>query len=217
MPVTALPAEAADFERIFEITSLAFDRNEPIWDAMWPLHWSPEGRKQGAERMRKTQLSTASTTYIKAIDTDTGEILGMAKWNFFFNGHIITRSEVPDIYQSREDKDYAEGVVATFVILRNQAIKERDGNVVNLDILTVDPVHQRRGVGHVLVEWGTRKADELGFDAVVESSVFGRGLYEKHGFVWQKDVTVDVPGYENDPNRPAGSFAWMIRPKTCTS
>lgn len=216
MPVKALPAEDADFERIFEITSLAFDRNEPVWDVMYPLHWTPEGRKQGAERMRNTQNSTPSTTFIKAIDTETNEILGMAKWNLF-KGHVPIRSEAPDIYESTEDREYAQGVLDTFVIMRNQALKERNGNVVNLDILTVDPAHQRKRVGHTLVEWGTRHADELGFDAIVESSVFGRGLYEKHGFVWQKDVQVVVPGYENDPKRPAGSFAWLIRPKTSTS
>lgn len=213
MPVKAIPAEDADFERIFEITSLAFDRNEPVWDAMWPSHWLPQGRQQGAERMRKTKNTTPETTFIKAIDTETGKILGMAKWNIFQN-YSPSRSEVPDIYENNQDRDYAQGVVDAFLATRNQAIKERDGNVIALDILTVDPAYQRQKVGSCLVEWGTRKADEMGFDAIVESSVFGRGLYEKHGFEYQNDVQVTVPGYENDASRPTGSFAWMVRPKT---
>lgn len=32
-----------------------------------------------------------------------------------------------------------------------------------LDLLTVDPEHQRRGAGRLLVQWGTSLADELGF------------------------------------------------------
>lgn len=43
---------------------------------------------------------------------------------------------------------------------------------------------------------------------MVESSVFGRGLYEKNGFVFQKDVKVTGPNGEN-----GGSIAWLIRPK----
>jgi predicted N-acetyltransferase YhbS len=81
---------------------------------------------------------------------------------------------------------------------------------VSLDILTVDPAHHRKKVGHALAKWGTDEADRLGFEAVVESSVFGKGLYEKHGFVFQKDVQVKVPEF---PDRPTGAFAWLIRPK----
>lgn len=60
------------------------------------------------------------------------------------------------------------------------------------------------------MRWGTQRADELGFDTVVESSVFGMRLYEKNGFVWQKNVTVQAPG---ETERPSGAFCWLIRPK----
>lgn len=78
------------------------------------------------------------------------------------------------------------------------------------DILAIDPAHQRKKAGDALVKWGLQKADELGLEAVVESSVFGRGLYEKNGFVWKEDVKVIVPGWED---RPVGGFAWMEKPK----
>lgn len=58
-----------------------------------------------------------------------------------------------------------------------------------------------------MVGWGIRKTDELGFDAIVESGFLGPGLYEKHGFAWQKDVQVVILGYENDSERLTGSFA----------
>lgn len=34
---------------------------------------------------------------------------------------------------------------------------------IALDILCVDPAHQRRGAGRQLVKWGTKIADDLGF------------------------------------------------------
>lgn len=33
-----------------------------------------------------------------------------------------------------------------------------------------------------MLKWGTRKADDLGLEAFVESTEIGRKAYEKHGF-----------------------------------
>ena len=79
------------------------------------------------------------------------------------------------------------------------------------DILSIDPAHQRKKVGDALVKWGLKKADELGLPAVVESSVFGKGLYEKNGFVFEKDVTMRLP--EQWKGRPKSRYAWLVRPK----
>ena len=61
------------------------------------------------------------------------------------------------------------------------------------------------------MKWGTEKADAMGNEAVVESSVFGRGLYEKHGFVWVKDVVIEPP--ERFADRKRQEHAWLERPK----
>lgn len=54
--------------------------------------------------------------------------------------------------------------------------------ITDLDILVVDPAHQRRGLGSRLVEWGLARADELGVEAFLTASPFGKPLYEKQGF-----------------------------------
>jgi len=88
-----------------------------------------------------------------------------------------------------------------------------------LDICCTAPKHHRRGAGKMLVEWGTRKADELGIKCVVEASYPGRRLYEGCGFEIVEDVKLDggkvkeewkdygVVGYgwmERKPRRLAG-------------
>lgn len=179
---------------------------------MWPYHWTEEGRKQGVERMIKIKNSDPNATYLKAYDEQTGEIMGMAKWYVLINSYPVKAeggSPVP-YWESEEDKFYAGQMVDNFVKDRNVAIAERNGNVVGLDILTVDPAHQRKKVGDALVKWGINKADELGLDAIVESSVFGKGLYEKNGFIFSKNVDVEVSSM---PDRPKGAYAWGIRPK----
>jgi N-acetylglutamate synthase-like GNAT family acetyltransferase len=80
-----------------------------------------------------------------------------------------------------------------------------------LDILVTDPAHQRRGAGKMLVEHGTRIADELGVRAVVEASTYGRHLYELCGFRMEKFIVLqDVP--ERYSSRPRQEFFWMVRP-----
>lgn len=104
----------------------------------------------------------------------------MSKWNIYahntFPDTERINKEVGDYYESDEERQFASAMTAIFLGLRNDAIEKSGGNLVSLDILAVDPKYQRLGVGGKLVEWGTTRADDLGVEAVVESSVFGKGL-----------------------------------------
>ena len=51
-----------------------------------------------------------------------------------------------------------------------------------LYVLYVHPDYRRRGAGNLFMEWGTRKADELGLNSYIEASEMGKMLYLKHGF-----------------------------------
>jgi GNAT superfamily N-acetyltransferase len=212
MAVQVLPAEDADMHRIFSIAALAFDRNEPFWDLMYPNHWTEEGKRAGGERMLKTKHEDPNTIFLKAVGPETGEIMGMAKWNVYDNV-MPDMSEITDAgdhWESKDDREYATAMVNAFLKDRNEAVKAGQGNLVSLDILAIDPAYQRRGVGSALVKWGTDKADEMGVDAVVESSVFGKGLYQKNGFVFIKDV--EIPRPEKWREFAPSRYAWLIRP-----
>jgi len=211
--IKVLEAQDADMDRIFEITSTSFARNEPLWDVMYPSHWIDSGRKIGADRMRTIKNTDPQTTFLKAVDESTGEIMGMAKWNVYDN-HLPDPAEkkaMGDFWENDDEKLYASHMIELFIVERNRAIKQSGGNLVSLDILTIDPAFQRRGVGTKLVEWGTQKADELGVEAVVESSVYGKGLYQKHGFCFVREVTLSPP--EKWAGREEAKFAWMVRPR----
>lgn len=205
------PATETDMPRLFEITSLAFKHNEPFWDAMYPRHETPLGRQMGGERFVNAQRADPNTIYLKAVHASTGEIAGFAKWNVFHNRFPAPAKAEGDYWDSPEEKAYCQHLMTEFNRDRVAYLKSTNGNAVNLDICVIDPKYQRMGVGGLLVEWGVAKADELGFDAIVESSVYGKGLYEKHGFVWQKNVTLPLP--EQWKGRPESSYAWLVRPK----
>jgi GNAT superfamily N-acetyltransferase len=45
----------------------------------------------------------------------------------------------------------------------------------------VHPEHRRRGAAKLLMEWGIKKADELGVETCVESVPFAAPMYERFG------------------------------------
>jgi GNAT superfamily N-acetyltransferase len=211
MNFITLPAEDADMARLFEITSLAFGKNEPFWDAMYPRHETPEGRRIGGERFIQAKHADPNTLYLKAVDENTGDIAGFAKWNVFRNRFPAPAKAEGDFWDNDEEKAYTQHLMTEFNRDRMAHLKLTSGNAVNLDICVIDPKYQRMGIGGLLVQWGINKADELGFDAIVESSVFGKGLYEKNGFEFRKNVTLPLPDKWAD--RPKSSYAWLVRPK----
>lgn len=54
----------------------------------------------------------------------------------------------------------------------------------------MDPNHQRRGVGRMLLNWGTKLADAEEKDCYLFGTAAGRPLYEAAGFTIAKDVTI---------------------------
>lgn len=219
LPVQILEAKAIDMPRIFEITSLAFARNEPYWDLIWPQHWTENGRQAGSERMRKSQKSNRNSAYIKAVDEKTREVVGMAIWEIYSSdcGDELELEEINILPENFAASDHhrlaAIAMKRCFLRDRHDAIRRTKGNLVCLDVLAVDPAYHKRGIGDALVRWGTVKADQLGAETVVEASVVGRGVYERNGFKVVAEVVVDVPEACKGFEIPAELHTWMVRPK----
>ena len=211
-----MAADDADLYRLFEITSPAFD-DEDWWCATWPKHWTEAGRVAGAQRFKKIKHTDPNTCYVKAIDQQDGFIVGMAKWNIFVD--TIPNLMEPDgkledeWFEDTDAKAYQDFISFHFFSSRRDAITMSKGNIVCLDILAVEPIYQKKGIGSAMVAWGTAKADELGLECVVEASQDGRRLYEKYGFIFVKDVVVKVP--KRWAPRRDTDYAWLVRPSKC--
>lgn len=52
-----------------------------------------------------------------------------------------------------------------------------------LQVCFTDPDYRGRGIGKFLMEWGVKKADEMGVESFIEASEMGTHLYRKFGFV----------------------------------
>ena len=99
-------------------------------------------------------------------------------------------------------------MIAFVIKQRVEGVKAYNGNVVRLDSLAVLPAYQRRDVGGALLAWGLNEADGLGSSIFLESSIAGRGLNEKNGFVFQK--AVEIPDPERLDDREKGRCALLV-------
>ncbi|KAF2171753.1 hypothetical protein M409DRAFT_17988 [Zasmidium cellare ATCC 36951] len=193
-------ASNPDLPHLFTITSLAFQHTEPFWDLTFPSHDTPQGRSHGAHRFLLKRLSDPTIVYTKAsINTPSSssndKIVGMARW------HICEGEAPPEReyelpggnpgYAGEEWEAYKR-LSDAFMAKRNRAIRDSGGRIVVLDVLAVEPGFQGMGVGRRVVEWGVKRAGELGTEVVVESSVEGRGFYERCGFEGRGRVVVEA-------------------------
>ena len=89
-----------------------------------------------------------------------------------------------------------------------QSVPDRSSYTADLQILVTAPQHRRRGAATKLIEWGTKRADELGLKSVLIASPMALGAYQKHGFKVVKEIEMDL--------QPFGVIAietrrWMVR------
>lgn len=75
-------AQAANIQRLLDIFYAAFSQ-DPWNRIMYPVIPRPEARGASIERWRGEISSNPSTRFVKAVDTDNGEIIAFAWWNVY--------------------------------------------------------------------------------------------------------------------------------------
>ncbi|KAL8757132.1 MAG: hypothetical protein Q9199_002445 [Rusavskia elegans] len=95
-----------DMARAFAIVSSAFGQEHPYFDALYPAHSTPSGRKVGSERFLEMYRTDPNSTFLKITDTDTGEMIALAKWNTY-DGVMPEEVELDcDYWVNEEEKEY---------------------------------------------------------------------------------------------------------------
>ncbi|KAF4820156.1 putative acyltransferase SID5 [Colletotrichum siamense] len=178
MPFVVLPALVEDIERIYDIQFAAF-KDEPIMRFLYPNGVDRKLHTEGThEWWKQDQIGHP----VKCVDTETGEIVGMAVWDIFWRPgeeHAFQRPEgIP--WLTGDDKKKCERILMPMWDMRVQLFGKR--RYIYLSTIAVDPNRQRQGIGRVLMQWGADVADQLELPIYTEASDTGFSLYANVGF-----------------------------------
>lgn len=111
-------------------------------------------------------------------EEEEGILAGFAIWRHIQPSSALDSSESDQKVQ--ESPTLTNRFFAQMNRTREQAMKAK--TYWFLKLLVIDPKFQRKGLGTLLVKWGTNQADQEGADAWLESSPMGKGAYLKAGF-----------------------------------
>ncbi|KAF4932042.1 hypothetical protein CGCVW01_v000051 [Colletotrichum viniferum] len=141
--------------------------------AVWRLFmgdWRPDDPAareaalvEATERMRAEHRADPTSTWLKVVDDETGQVVAGGRWSFFERGG-------PNPYDGHREVEatwFPEGELRWVAIL---------------NILFTIPEYRRRGAASLVMDWGVERADCMGLDLYIEASEGGKPLYEKCGF-----------------------------------
>ncbi|KAI1393733.1 acyl-CoA N-acyltransferase [Hypoxylon trugodes] len=206
MPLAVLPAQVADIEPVYDVYFAAF-KNEPIIDFLYP---GGVDRKAHTEGTKQWWSHDRIGYTVKCLDTDTGEIVGMATWDIFWKSGKDNGWERPAgiPWLEGEEKARCEDVLNNMWDIRDKLFGKRH-RYIYLSVIAVDPKHQRRGIGRLLMQWGIDVAEQLQLPIYTEASESGLRLYESVRF--ERLTQVKLVHKEEVTGRPDVEIPLVVR------
>lgn len=172
--------------------SIGDDLVGPPTPLCWPITTQPEAHSRLDFHMsaqRRRFLGDRTATYLKIVETETGEIVSIARWHKYPRGYSYADGIGWEIHSPVEGVAFPEGMN---VALHNYILSTRDaerekwmakGEPCWVLMHLVTRISQRgRGAAGLLIGWGVEKAREEGVPAYLEAGIAAKPLYEKLGF-----------------------------------
>ncbi|CAO2649612.1 Nn.00g069970.m01.CDS01 [Neocucurbitaria sp. VM-36] len=179
MVITLREVSDEDIPRACEIELLAY-KGGPLSAIVAPGPFPPDAQQQRINQVIDMRKDDPTAVYIQAFDEETGKMIAFAKWHIYETSEAASRPSKPQEFGAGRNKE-ACMLLYGGVAKRKEELMGGKPHLY-LHMLQTDPEFQGRGAGGMLIDWGTKKADELGLPVYLESSAKGYHFYKKRGF-----------------------------------
>ncbi|KAJ6131105.1 hypothetical protein N7523_001565 [Penicillium sp. IBT 18751x] len=196
MPVTLKLAQIDDIPNVVAAERDSFENPlQPIFRLYCPVYHSREETiaRNAAEYQDsiRQQDPNVENVWLKVTDSDLSgneTIVGGAQWLFVSK----ETTSIDQHVQSLTSRYPAGGATMfasqAFRILREAEARQKKGRsgehaYATLGTFFTIPAYRKRGIGRMLMEWGLKRADEMGLEAWIEAVPPAVPYYETFGFV----------------------------------
>ncbi|OAA49793.1 Acyl-CoA N-acyltransferase [Beauveria brongniartii RCEF 3172] len=182
--VVVLPALIPDIPRIYQIYFDAFRADKMgalMLQILFPGIVDQAFLKaHAAGTLSYWHLSDCQYT-LKVVDTTTGDIIGMGLGDAYLRERTLPERANHGVpWLEGEQRARAEKVLNPLWEVRERLFGGR--RYIYCHVIAIDPQHQGRKAGALIVQWGIDLGEQAGLPVYFESSPSTVGLYKKMGF-----------------------------------
>jgi hypothetical protein len=117
-----------DFPKFVPDLSAAMGGDNDFVNTLYPENWTPEGQRKAVERFIAHQNMDPTIHWIKVVDTDLDEIIGVSQWAIHDNekpaeGDIDGPSGT---WQNEEEKEYCQALYRSFMEFRWEVFRKEE-------------------------------------------------------------------------------------------
>ncbi|KAK6822950.1 GNAT family acetyltransferase [Apiospora arundinis] len=159
---------AVDFPALLRCLLAAYESPpQPLTEVIVPMRGLAPAAAQlsldeGASRLARWHASDPTSHWQKVVDVETGRIAGGATWHIYDADPFAEPDTTEAVwYPDDGSRRFAEQALESMARPRSQVARKPHLYLFNI---FTHPDYRRRGVGQKIMDWGMRKADELGLE-----------------------------------------------------
>jgi len=184
-----------------------------------PMGDGPEAEKTTIEICKNKFLSSWHADpcghYVQILDSDKDDaVVAAAYWGFYnndFNPFLHASENNPSWFP--EGSEIWKYTKMTMDQGMKPKIEIQGRPHAYLGMVYTDPVYRRHGAASMLMEWGMKKADEMGIGCFLDSTAIGIPFYESLKFVMvdETPLWVDIENPSEEWKRLQAKYTLHIQ------
>ncbi|RFU78998.1 apoptosis-inducing factor [Trichoderma arundinaceum] len=207
MVQVVLPALIPDIPKVYDVYFNAFHNDQMgriMLEILFPGVIDDDFKKAHAAGTLAYWHTSGSQYTFKCVDTATGDIIGMALGDVYLTERTEEERKNHGVpWLIGEQRERAEKILNPLWEVRERLFGGK--RYIYCHVIGIDPKHQGRKAGALLVQWGIDLGERAGLPVYFESSPSTVGLYKKMGFELLDEKIIhkaEVLGTEEDIEVP---------------